>query len=148
MKEEKEKKKSACCADSAEVNVSNENEKQITANENKCSECGFVGNTQVSLKKHVNTKHAPLNKETRNIEENTMLQDIDDNYQVEILHSEQVYACNICDEGCDTEDEVKKQISVNHKDVLIEISEKINEDRDADDETCLARYDNDGNFIG
>ena len=48
-------------SDSAEVNVSKENEKQFTANENKCSKCGFVGNIQVSLKKHINTKHVPLN---------------------------------------------------------------------------------------
>ena len=77
-----------------------------------------------------------------------MLQEIDDHYQIEILHGEQVYACNTCDEGCDTEDKVKKHIPVNHNDVLIEISVKISEDKDADDETCLARYDNNGNFIG
>ena len=77
-----------------------------------------------------------------------MNEDIDDHYQIEVLNGEQVYACNICDEGFDTEDELKKHISVDHKDVLIEISEKIDEDEDDDDETFLARYDDDGNFIG
>ena len=93
----------------------------------------------------MNTKHGPINMETKTIEENTMLQDIDDHYQIEILHGEQVYACSICNEGFDTGDEVKKHISVNHEDVLIEM---INEDEDDDDETFLARYDDDGNFIG
>ena len=67
-------------SDIAEVNVSNE--KQNTVNKNKCSEFGFVGNKQVSIKKHINTIHAPINMETKTLEENTMLQDIDDYYQI------------------------------------------------------------------
>ena len=39
-----------------------------------------------------------------------MIEDIDDHYQIEVLNSEQVHACYICDEGFDTEDEVKKHI--------------------------------------
>ena len=77
--------------------------------------------------------------ETKTIEENTMLQDIDDHYQIEILHGEQLYACNICNEGFDTGDEVKKHISVSHKDLLIKISEKVYEDEDDDDETFFSK---------
>ena len=40
----------------------------------KCEECEFVGNTNISVKKHVNTEHAPLlmvdnDKETESVEE-------------------------------------------------------------------------------
>ena len=50
--------------------------------------------------------------------------------QIEFLEGVQVYACNICDEWFDIEDKIKKYIAVNHKDILIEISKKVDEEED------------------
>ena len=91
--------------------------------------------------------------ETKPIEEDTMSEGIDDHYQIQVIDGEQVYAFNICDEGFDTGDEVKKHISVSHKDVLIEISEKIDEDEvdncieESYGDAWLVKYDDDGNLI-
>ena len=41
-----------------------------------------------------------------------------------------MYACYICDDGFDTDDDVKKHKAVNHKDILIQIKEKMDEDED------------------
>ena len=43
---------------------------------------------------------------------------------MEVLNGEQVYACNVCNKGCDLVDEVKKHIKA-----------------------FLARFDDDGNMI-
>ena len=70
---------------------------------------------------------------------------------MEALNGEQVYACNVCNEGFDSDDEVKKHIEIDHKDILIEINKNIEEDKDfdesEDDEAFLARFDDDGNVI-
>ena len=50
-----------------------------------------------------------------------MLDGIDEHFQIELLEGEQIYACNICDEGFDIENEI---IAVNHKYILIEINKK------------------------
>ena len=70
--------------------MSHEVEKQNTALKNKWCDCGFVCNAQVSLKTHMNTTEAPLNMKTKNIKENTMIEGIDDHYQIEVLDGEQV----------------------------------------------------------
>ena len=72
----------------------------------KCEEYEFVGNTNISVKKHVNTNHAPLlmvdnDKDTEIIEEC-----IEDFFQIELMESKNVYACNVCNEGFDRDDKV------------------------------------------
>ena len=82
----------------------------------KCDECDFVGNTDLSIKKHVNTEHSIQNIEEQ--ENNSSKTDctidgiegIEDMFQLEILDGEQVYACNFCDQGFDTEDEIRNHI--------------------------------------
>ena len=64
---------------------------------------------------------------------------------MEVLNGEQVHACNVCNKRCDLDDEVKKHIKIDHKDILIEIKKNIEEDKD--DEAFLARFDDDGNMI-
>ena len=112
-----------------ESNNINEN---VAYKENKCCMCEFDGNTEVSLKKHMNTKHPPTEIKTKNIEEDPMLNGIDEHFQIEYLAGEQVYACNICDEGFDIEDKIKIHISKDHKDILIEISKNV----DGEEENC------------
>jgi hypothetical protein len=48
----------------------------------------------------------------------------------------------------DQEDEVKKHIDINHKDILIKISQNIENSENEDDKAFLARFDDDGNIIG
>ena len=72
--------------------------------------------------------------ETYTTEEDPMIEGIDDHFQIEILKGELVYACNICDEGFDIEDKIKKHIAFNHKDILIEISKNVEEEEDDKDE--------------
>ena len=116
----------------------------------KCSECHFVGKTHVTLKKHVNTKHAPLLLESHNKDEDLFL----DLFQMEVLEGEDVYACNICDEGFDKIDEVKNHISIYHKDTLMQITkniEEVEEDSSSDEsfgDSWLAKFDEDGNRLG
>ena len=105
-----------------------ENHLKKIGHELKCDECDFVGNTDLSIKKHVNTKHSIQNIEEQ--ENNSSKTDctidgiegIEDMFQLEILDGEQVYACNVCDQGFDIEDEIKKHIVDNHKEIMIEIS--------------------------
>jgi hypothetical protein len=128
---------------------------KMSYEENKCCKCEFVGNTEVSLKKHMNTKHPPTIIKTNNIKEDPLLDGIDEHFQIEFLDCEQVYACNICDEGFDIKDKIKKHIAVNHKDILIQISKKNYEleDDNCSDESIMndselyALFDEDGNRI-
>ena len=134
---------------------------KVSYKENKCCECSFVGNTGVSLKKHINTKHPPTNIKTNKSEEDPILAGIDEHYQIEFIEGEQVYACNICDEGFDSEDEIKEHIAVDHKDILIEISKNVDEREEEDyseetndtaesimnDSELYAGFDEDGNRI-
>ena len=103
----------------------------------------------MSLEKHTNTKLKLDNHETKNKEPDHISDGIYDLFQMEILDSEEVYACNVCNEGFDTADEVKKHIEINHNDILIQFNKTIAEEEESeDDEAFLARFDDDGNLIG
>ena len=77
-----------------------------------------------------------------------------------MLEGEQVFACNVCNEGFDIEDNVRKHITSDHTDILMQISKDINKEKEdtrnqdesasqsEDDEAFLARFDDDGNLIG
>ena len=91
---------------------------------------------------------------TNNIKK-PILDGIDEHFQIEFLKGEQVYACNICDEEFDIENEINKHTAVNHKDMLIEISKKDYEEEDdncseesiMNDSELYAGFDEDGNRI-
>ena len=111
----------------------------------KCIKCDFVGTTHVTLMKQVNTKHAPV-----------LLDDQDkdlfiDLFQMEVLEGEEVYACNICNEGFNTIDKLKKHISSDHKDAIFQIKENIEEEDSSRDESFgdswLAKFDEAGNRL-
>ena len=41
-----------------------------------------------------------------------------DLFQLEVVSDEEVFACNLCNEGFDSEDEVKEHLKQSHKKVL------------------------------
>ena len=47
---------------------------------------------------------------------------------MEFLEGEIVYACNVCNEGLDTENDVKKHIFTHHEDILQTIRNKSEDD--------------------
>ena len=82
---------------------------------------------------------------------------LEDLFQLEVLNGEQIFACNVCDQGFDKEDAIKKHVVEDHREIIIEISEDMeNKESNAgsissdtmDDEAWLAQFDDDGNFIG
>ena len=103
----------------------------------------------MSLKKHTNTKPKLKNHETKNREPDHILDGICDLFQMEILDSDEVFACNVCNDGFDTADKVKKGIEINHNDILSQINKTIAEEEESENaEAFLARFDDDGNLIG
>ena len=49
-------------------------------------------------------------------------------FQIEPLEGEVVYACNVCNEGLDTENDAKKHVYTHHKDILQTIRNKSEDD--------------------
>ena len=70
-----------------------------------------MGKTDVSLKKHINTKHAPKKDKPSN-KEAYETQDIDgvDIFQIEIVEGKRLYACNVCNEGFEKNNDIKINI--------------------------------------
>ena len=54
-----------------------------------------------------------------------------DMFRIEIVDNETVYACNICDQGFEGSDEVKKNITEVHHDIMNHILTKL-KDSNAD----------------
>ena len=46
-------------------------------------------------------------------------------FQLEVLDGEQVYACNVCDNGFESEDKIIKHIKEDHKEIMVEISKNM-----------------------
>ena len=94
----------------------------------KCEKCGYSCKNEITFRKHMTTKHPALpevpdnfediEKNTNEINYEAQLEDIDECFQIEIFNGEQVFACNICDEGFDNDDEIRKHISNNHKETV------------------------------
>ena len=76
----------------------------------------------------MNTKHSLQNNgesEVKLINKDCTLEGfegIEDLFQIEVLDGEEVYACNVCNEGFDREDEIMKHILDGHKEIVIELS--------------------------
>ena len=128
------------------------------SDEFKCDTCKYSGKSIVSLNKHMNTKHVHEQIDFSNKKESECVSEcIDDLFQMEFVEGEQVYACNVCNEGFDKSDKIKTHIEKEHKDILIQIGKDINEDDESESdssndesygEAWLAKYDSDGNFTG
>ena len=107
--------------------LTNENSLKQKGQEIKCDKCDFVGETELFIKKHKNTKHPLQSIEEKasstNVDCNLEgIEDIEDLFQREVLDGEQVYACNVCNHGFDMEDKIKKHIIKDHKEITTEIS--------------------------
>ena len=98
--------------------------------EQKCFICDFVANKELSLNKHMTTKHESKSDQLANQKEIDAIETvcsfegievIEDMFQLEIVEDEQVFACNICNEGFDKHNEVKKHIENYHKVIIIQI---------------------------
>ena len=50
------------------------------------------------------------------------IENIKDLFKLEVLDSEQIYVCNVCDNFFDSEDKIKKHITEDHKEVIVEIN--------------------------
>jgi hypothetical protein len=107
-----------------------ENQIKETTLDLKCFKCDFVAHTELSLKKHINTKHGPKYDQLDNPEKSDAneteccfegFEDIEDMFQLEIVEDEQVFACNICNESFDKHDKIKNHIKEDHKEIIIQI---------------------------
>ena len=56
--------------------------------------------------------------ETEIFEDKNGFDDFEELFQIESVEGELTYACNVCDEGFDTEDEIKKHLNTHHKEIL------------------------------
>ena len=116
----------------------------------KCNKCDFAGHTEVSFKKHMNTKHPLQNNvesEVKSMNKDCTLEGfegIEDLFQIEVLDGEEIYACNVCNEGFDREDEIMKHISDDHKEIVIEISE--DSDNKEETKSDVTSSDGDGHY--
>ena len=63
-----------------------------------------------------------------------VLDSIDDLFQIEIIEGEEVYACNVCDEGFDRKDKIRRHISTYYKELLTQINKEMNEVEESDQE--------------
>ena len=75
----------------------------------KCSECEYSSDSKITLKKHINKKKHQIRNKGESESEGEY-----DLFQVEIVSDEEVYVCYLCDEGLDSEDEVKKHLKEKH----------------------------------
>ena len=64
--------------------------------------------------------------------------DVEDYFQIEFVDGEPVFACNICDEGFDSEPEIKEHINDKHESLMSE---------DLNDTDLYEGFDEDGNRI-
>ena len=74
-------------------------------------------------------------------------------FQLEVLEGEEIYACNICNEGFGTDDKVKKSYRKKSQGYTNPNRKNMEEAAESSsNENCgyawLARHDDDGNFIG
>ena len=97
---------------------------------NKCGQCDFVGKTKVERNKHINTKHTVKSVETPD-DTISGVEGIDDMFQIEFLEGEQVYACNICDEGFDKEAEIRDHMVKVHNDIVTQIKDRFKEEEES-----------------
>ena len=102
--------------------------------------------------KHNNTKHPVKSVETPD-DKISGVKGIDDLFQIEFLEGEQVYACNICDEGFDKEAEIREHIVEVHNDIVTQIKERLVEKEgskvdESYGESLLSKFGNDENIMG
>ena len=114
-------------------------------------------------------KSFPSNKDACAMTEKEEIDGIEDLFQLEIVEGEDLYACNVCNEGFENNNDIKKHIQNDHSQVLLQIRKEMYEASDEDDgsndkhkhkhtvsdydetdgeddEAFLAKFDDDGNL--
>ena len=97
----------------------------------KWNKCDYVGETVLFINRHINTKHILQNREENKINLNKIagaldgIENIKDLFQLEVLGGEQIYVCNVCDNGFDNEDKIKKHIMEDYKEIIVKINKDI-----------------------
>ena len=97
----------------------------------KCITCEFCCESEITMRKHVNTKHSKQDTEYESTKFDFMI-DMDDMFQIELVEGNMVYACNICDEGYDSIEEVNNHIAHMHGDIVSHIIKKAISEKDDD----------------
>ena len=111
--------------------MTDESDEQSDIIELKCCQCEFYGKTKVQLKKHKKTKHATEHVEAMFQEEGDLtktdceFEGIEDMFKIEIMDGEQVYVCNVWNEGFDQDAEVKKNIEEEHNEIIQQITKDL-----------------------
>ena len=84
----------------------------------KCSKCDYSckAKRKETLKKHIHTKHQYESEEPGDTSSES--EDELDLFQLEVVSDEEVYICNLCDEGFDSESEVKDHLKETHRKVF------------------------------
>ena len=136
-------------------------EKVIEAG-NKCEKYKFTCVGDVSMKKHMNTKHVSLHtdndkyKRKKERKEESLDADIEDFFQIQVVDGETLYVCNICNEDVDNENMINRHIHENHEDFknhvqdsddAESIEEKTEKEKTFDDYDYYEGFDEDGNKI-
>ena len=85
----------------------------------KWSSCEFWCAREITMKKHINTKHL-----TEDTNYESIKYDKDDMFLIEIVEWNMVFACNGCDEGYDSIEEVNNHIAHMHEDIVSQLRKK------------------------
>ena len=124
----------------------------------KCDKCECRFKKEVTLKEHKNTRHPEPNSfegkelhkgkfghgpgvtpdeemvtetiEACDMNETEEIEGIEDLFQIEIVEGKELYACNVCNEGFEKNDEIKKHIEKDHYQVVLQIRKEMYEDKE------------------
>ena len=148
-----------------EFTDSEEDLEEVIEAEHKCEKCNFMCVGDVTMKKHLNTKHGSLQKDNaehdskEEVNKESLDADLEDFFQIEVVDGETLYVCNICNEGVDNENMIKIHMHENHEEFenhiqdsdkhadAENIEEKTDEEESFDDYDYYEGFDEDGNKI-
>ena len=100
----------------------------------KCLKCLYSCENKITLQKHMNTKHPLIDPANVLSEEDTDINcDIEDEqelYNIEMVNGEPLWACNLCNDGLDSEEEIITHIKESHNRVVSITEEPISACKD------------------
>ena len=114
----------------------------------KCDNCDFVCETEMSMMNHIDSKHLFQNIERKEINSTKRdcslagIEGIEDLFQLEVLDGEDIYACNVCDQGFDRENKIKKHILEYHEELVLEIEKDKEKEPEINDDSGDESFSN------
>ena len=91
----------------------------------KCEICSFQAKTEKTLSKHMKSKHPGKSQVSNNTtstidesEDTLEGDDLEQWFQTEVIDSDTVNVCNLCDEGFYSSDDIQKHMNDIHKDEI------------------------------